>query len=91
MLGNKIGDEGACVLFEDGITKEHCKLTELILDNDSLTDKCIPRLCKALQDERCKLTKLSLYSGNFTDDGKKELSGVKKCNTCETRGIKIRM
>ena len=91
LLGNKIGDEGACVLFEDGIAKEHCKLTELILVDNFLTDKCIPTLCKALHDEHCKLTKLSLYTRNFTDDGKKELSDVKKCNACEARGLKIRI
>ena len=86
---NQIGDEGACVLFEDGITKEHCKLTELNISENSLTDKCIPRLCKVLQDERCKLTKLSLYFNNFTNDGKDMLSDVQKCKSCEASGLKI--
>ena len=89
MPRNEIGDEGACLLFEDGMAKEHCKVTEFNLGNNSLTDKCIPRLCKALQDERCKLRQFSLYSGHFTDDGKKELSDVKKCNACEARGLNI--
>ena len=89
LWANGIGDEGACVLFEEGIAQEHCKLTELNLDHNSLTDKCIPRLCMALQDERCKLTKLSLYSKQFTDDGKKMLSKIEKCYGCEARGLKI--
>ena len=87
LFGNKIGDEGACVLLEDGITREHCKLTVLKLDNNSLTDKCIPRLCKALADERDKLTVLSLCLERFTDDGKKELSDVE--NVCKARGLEI--
>ena len=65
---NKIGDEGACVLFEHGIAKEHCKLTELYLGENSLTDKCLPTLRKALQDERCKLTKFSLLDNDLTND-----------------------
>ena len=68
---NKIGDEGACVLFEDGIAKEHCKLTELYLGENSLTDKCLPTLRKALQDERCKLTKFSLLDNDLTNDGQR--------------------
>ncbi|CAB3999040.1 NACHT, LRR and PYD domains-containing 14-like [Paramuricea clavata] len=60
LADNVIGDKGACMLFEDALTNEHCKLTGLNLRLCSLTDKCIPSLCKALQDERCQLTELSL-------------------------------
>jgi hypothetical protein len=66
---NDIGDEGVGVLFEDGLTKEHCKLIELDLDECSLTDQCTPSLCKALQ-ERCKLTKLWLRLNKFTENEK---------------------
>ncbi len=55
------------MLFEDALSNEHCKLTELDLKKCSLTDRCIPRLCTALQDEHCKLTDLSL-GGNIIDD-----------------------
>ena len=89
LWGNQIGDEGACELFEDGMAKKPCKVTEFNLGNDSLTDKCIPRLCKALKDERCKLRQFLLYSELFTDGGKKELSDVMKCNACKARGLKI--
>ena len=66
---NAIGDEGACMLFEDALTKEHCKLTELNLYECSLTDQCIRSLCKALQDERCQLTDLSLKNNAIGDKG----------------------
>ena len=89
LWGIGIDNNGACVLFEDGIAKEQCKLTELRLEHNSLTDKCIPRLRKALQDERCTITKLSLCLNNFTDDGKKELSDLEKCNGCEAKGLEI--
>ena len=86
---NQIGDEGACVLFEDGIRKEHCKLTELHLVDNCLTDKCLPSLCKALRYERCRLTNFSLRHNNFTDAGKKMLSKIEECDGCEARGLKI--
>jgi hypothetical protein len=64
---NAIGDKGAGMLFEDALTKEHCKLTELNLTRCSLTDQCIPSLCKALQDERCQLTVLLLRENAIGD------------------------
>jgi Ran GTPase-activating protein (RanGAP) involved in mRNA processing and transport len=67
LVDNAIGDKGACMLFEDALTKEHCKLTDLQLDRCSLTDRCVPSLCKALQDERCQLTYLSLVGNDIGD------------------------
>ncbi|CAB3999043.1 Leucine Rich repeat-containing, partial [Paramuricea clavata] len=64
-----IGDKGACRLFEDALTKEHCKLTMLDLERCSLTDQCIPSLCKALQDGRCQLVALSLRNNAIGDEG----------------------
>jgi hypothetical protein len=90
LLGeNDIGDEGAGMLFEDALTKEHCKLTELDLSECSLTDRCIPSLCKALQDERCKLTKLWLYINQFTGKGKTLLDDVQEYPSCKSRGLKL--
>jgi GTPase SAR1 family protein len=84
---NAIGDKGAGMLFEDALTKEHCKLTELNLARCSLTDRCIPSLCKALQDERCKLTELRLYANQFTGKGKTLLDDVQKYPSCKSRGL----
>jgi Ran GTPase-activating protein (RanGAP) involved in mRNA processing and transport len=69
LANNTIGDEGVGMLFEDALTKEHCKLTKLNLSECSLTDQCIPSLCKALQDERCQLTVLSLRYNAISDKG----------------------
>jgi Ran GTPase-activating protein (RanGAP) involved in mRNA processing and transport len=66
---NAIGDKGACMLFKDALTKEHCKLTELNLGKCSLTDQCIPSLCKALQDECRQLTVLSLGNNAIGYEG----------------------
>ncbi len=71
---NDIGDEGACVLFENALTNENCKLTVLDLGNCGLTDKCIPTLCKTLQDERCELKTLRLVGNGFTDNGEKNVT-----------------
>ena len=88
--GNDIGDKEACVLFEDALTNENCKLTQLDLSLCSLTDKCIPTLCKTLQDERCGLKTLWLRDDNdFTDNGKKMLRDVEKSNVCKARGFRI--
>ena len=66
---NHITDRGACMLFEDALSNDHCKLTELDLVDCSLTDRCIPSLCKTLQDKRCRLTVLSLSGNAISDDG----------------------
>ena len=90
MGDNGIGDKGACVLFEDALTNENCKLTELHLVRCSLTDKCIPTLCKTLQDEHCGLKLLRLWTNyKFTDNGKKMLRDVEKSNVCKARGLRI--
>ncbi len=86
---NDIGDKGACVLFEDALTKENCKLTELYLDRCGLTGECIPTLCKTLQNERCGLKTLSLYDNKFTDNGREMLGDVENCNVCKARGLSI--
>ena len=87
LVVNKIGDKGACMLFEDGLIQEHCKLTELNLGDCSLTDRCIPRLFNALQDERCRLIKLWLQSNKFTEDGKRSIRKVKE--NCKERRLNI--
>jgi hypothetical protein len=88
-LGNNaIGDKGARMLFEDALAKEHCKLTELALGHCSLTDRCIPSMCKALQAERCKLTKLWLFGNQFTGKGKTSLDDVQEYPSCKSRGFK---
>ena len=74
---NSISNDGVGMLFEDAVTKEQCKLTVLNIDGCSLTDQCIPELCKALQDEHCSLTKLSLRYNDFTEYGKRLLRDVK--------------
>ena len=70
---NPITDEGACMLFEDALTKEHCKLNELDITRCSLTHRCIPTLCRTLQNEHCKLTNLRLDHNAIRDEGVCEL------------------
>ncbi len=67
--GNKIGFEGVRLLCDDVLTKKNCRLTDLNLDNCSLTRQCISRLSKALQDEHCKLNVLSLNLNDIGDEG----------------------
>jgi hypothetical protein len=66
------------MLFEDALTKEHCKLTELNLDKCSLTDQCIPSLYKALKDGQCVLRRLFLLFNHFTENGEKLLQSYCK-------------
>ena len=86
---NVIGDNGASMLFQDGLTKEHCKLTKLNLMSCSLTDQCIPSLCKALQDEHCGLVELPLWLNHFTKDGKRSICEVD--NTSKRTVVKLEM
>ena len=73
LSGNPITDEGACMLFKNALTKEHCKLSELNIRTCSLTHLCIPTLCRTLQNEHCKLTNLILDQNAIRDEGVCEL------------------
>ena len=71
--GNKgISDEGLRMLCEYACfnNRAFCKIAELYLPACSLTDKCIPKLCKALQYKSCKLVILSLkWNKGISDEG----------------------
>ena len=83
MKWNKdISDEGLRVICERALTKEHCKLTKLLLQWCSLTDECIPELSKALQDKLCVLNELWLGGNKITKDGKKSLRQIQENKHC---------
>ena len=84
-----INDEGLCILREDALTNEHCKLEKLNLSDCSLTDDCLPELCNALQHEHCRLNKLYLDGNKFTEKGKKSICEIKTHEHCKARGLKI--
>jgi GTPase SAR1 family protein len=86
---NRIGNKGVGMLYEDALTNEHCKLSVLSLRDCSLTDQCIPSLCKALRDEHCKLTELQLWLNSFTANGKKLLGDIEDYESCKARGLRI--
>ena len=84
-----INDEAACMLFENAIPKEHCKLNHLTLCHCRITDECIPILRTALEDERCRLTRLNLWANMFTEQGERLLRDVMNHESCRARGLKI--
>ena len=84
-----IAEEVACMLFTDVITKEHCKLTQLDLDLCEMTDKCIPILRTALQDERCRLTRLLVRGDKFSEQGRRAVLDVMNHESCKARGLQI--
>ena len=83
-----ITEEVACMLFTDAITKEHCKLTQLNLCY-WMTDKCIPILRTALQDERCRLTRLEMGGDKFSEQGRRAVLDVMNHECCKARGLQI--
>ena len=84
-----IAEEVACMLFTDAITKEHCKLTQLNLCFCGMTDKCIPILRTALQDERCRLTWLEMRGDKFSEQGMRAVLDVMNHESCKARGLQI--
>ena len=82
-------EEVTCMLFTDAITKEHCKLTQLNLYLCKMTDKCIPILRTALQDERCRLTRLHLRGDMFSELGSRAVLDVMNHESCKARGLQI--
>ena len=85
-----ITDEVACMLFTDAITKEHCKLTQLDLYLCKMTDKCIPILRTALQDERCQLTRLLVRGDKLSEQGRRAVLDVMNHESCKARGLQIK-
>ena len=84
-----ITEEVACMLFTDAITKEHCKLTLLILYGCKMTDKCIPILRTALQHERCRLTRLHVGGVLFSEQGRRAVLDVMNHESCKARDLQI--
>ena len=82
-------EEVTCMLFTDAITKEHCKLTHLVLDDCEMTDKCIPILRTALQDQRCRLTRLEMRGDEFSERGRRAVLDVMNHESCNARGLQI--
>ena len=87
--GFAIGEEVACMLFTDAITKEHCKLTHLVLYVCRMTDECIPILRTALQDKRCRLTWLEIEGYMFSEQGRRAVLDVMNHESCKARGLQI--
>ncbi len=70
LSSNKILDEGVKVLCNALIQPKHLKLTHLYLDKCSISDDCLPSLCKLLKDEQCELTVLSMEDNEgISDEG----------------------
>ncbi len=84
-----ISDEGLCLLCELALTKEHCKLGKFWLLRCPLTDKCIPALRNALQDEHCVLNELCLSEKKFTEEGEKSLREIATHKYCQDRGLTV--
>ncbi len=86
---NYITDRGACMLFEDALSNEHCNLTELNLAQCSLTDCCLPSLCMALQDEHCKLTDLLLHGNAISDEGASMFEDALSSEHCKLKKLNL--
>ena len=84
-----VAEEVACMLFTDAITKEHCKLNQLIIGYCKMTDKCIPILRTALQDQRCPLTRLRMRGDKFSERGRRAVLDVMNHESCNARGLQI--
>ncbi|XP_048459341.1 NACHT, LRR and PYD domains-containing protein 3-like isoform X2 [Rhincodon typus] len=69
---NKLGDSGV-ILLSDSLRKPDCKIQELRLADNALTDSCIKVLASALSTSR-SLTVLSLWSNSLTDQSIPALS-----------------
>ena len=64
---------------------KHCKLTELNLGNNEISEQGVSDLCAALKDEHCELTKLELSLNWISDKGVSDLCSPLKDQHCELR------
>ena len=76
-----ITNEGLRMLCELLLAKKLCNLGKLNLRGCSLSNNCIPYLCKALQNEHCKLIELDLGWNKLTDQCIPDLCEALKSKT----------
>ena len=74
---NSIGDEGVKALC-DACKSSNCKLTELILWRNEITDRGVGYL-----NENCKLMKLHLSNNKITDRSVEYLNDALKSKHCK--------
>ena len=87
--------DSAAVLeyLNEALKSENCKLTELNLGYNEVTDQGAKYLSDALRSENCKLTELNLDGNEVTDQGVKSLSDALKseyCNLLNWRSMLIK-
>ncbi|KAJ7392233.1 hypothetical protein OS493_013610 [Desmophyllum pertusum] len=76
---NKQGVSHLC----DALKDANCKLTELDLNRNKITEQGVSHLCDALKDLNCKLTELDLRGNSITDLGVSYLCDALKDVNCK--------
>ncbi|XP_046841785.1 NACHT, LRR and PYD domains-containing protein 3-like [Xenia sp. Carnegie-2017] len=75
--------------LSEALKSENCKLTELCINGDKLTNQCAKYISEALINENCKLVKLIIYDNELTDQGLKDLSKALKSDRCKLNALNI--
>ena len=66
-----------------------CKVTELNLGDNQITDAGVASLCQALQTPTCKVTKLDVASNQITDAGVASLCQALQTPTCKVTALHL--
>ena len=92
LRGVHISPVDSAAIFEyinEALKSENCKLTELNLQANGVTDQGAKYLTDAFRSENCKLTKLSLDGNEVTDQGAKYLSDTLKSENCKLTELSL--
>ena len=68
---------------------DNCKLTELEVSFNNLTDESAKYLSDALKSANCKLTELDVSGNELTDEGAKYLSDALKSASCKLTELDV--
>ncbi|CAB4001001.1 NACHT, LRR and PYD domains-containing 12-like isoform X1, partial [Paramuricea clavata] len=82
-------EDVAVEYLSEALKSENCKLTELNLVANEITDQGVEYLSEALKSENCKLTELNLVANEITDQGVEYLSEALKSENCKLTELNL--
>ena len=91
---NQIGPLGCIeiknwIVDSDDSNNKYCKLRDINICADDITDEGVKHLAEALTNNNCKLNSLNLHPNLITDEGVKHLAEALTNNNCKLNSLDL--